>query len=91
MRHAFLDRYRQGTSVIHGLDPRLKLLATFAFIVATTATPPGAWLTFGLLTAVALGTILLAQVPLGDALKHSTIALPFAGMVALSLPFTRGG
>jgi cobalt/nickel transport system permease protein len=91
MSHTFLDRYRQGTSLIHRLDPRLKLLATFLFVLATTSTPPGAWLTFGLLAVAALAAILVSKVPLLEALKHSTIALPFAGMVALSLPFTRGG
>jgi len=91
MRHTFLDRYHQGTSLVHRLDPRLKLVATLVFVVASTSTPPGAWLTFGLLAAVAVAAILVARVPLLDALKHSSIALPFAGMVALSLPFTRGG
>ena len=41
MRHSFLDRYRQGTSLVHRLDPRLKLLATLAFVLAVTTTPPG--------------------------------------------------
>ena len=91
MRHTFLDRYHHGTSLVHRLDPRLKLLATFGFVIATTSAPPGAWATFGLLAAVALAAIGVSRVPVGDALKHSTIALPFAGMVALSLPFTRGG
>ena len=91
MRHSFLDRYREGTSLIHRLDPRLKLLATLAFVLATTTTPPGSWLAFVPLAALALSAIVSAEVPLTEALKRSTIALPFAGMVALSLPFTRSG
>ncbi len=91
MRHSFLDRYHQGTSLIHRLDPRLKLLATLAFVLATTTTPPHAWPTFLLLAALAVAAILVAEIPLGEGLKRSTIALPFAGMVALSLPFTRAG
>ena len=91
MRHSFLDRYRQGTSPIHRLDPRLKLLATLAFVLAATSSPSLAWPSFLLLAALALGAFLLAEVPLAEGLKRSTIALPFAGMVAISLPFTRGG
>jgi cobalt/nickel transport system permease protein len=91
VRHSFLDRYRHGTSVVHRLDPRLKLLATLAFVVATTTMPPRAWPGFVLLASLAAGAILAAEIPLLQALKHSTIALPFAGMVALSLPFTRAG
>ena len=91
MRHSFLDRYREGTSPVHRLDPRLKLLATLAFVLAVTTTAPNGWLAFVLLAALALAVILLSQVPLKEVLKQSTVALPFALMVAISLPFTRGG
>ncbi len=91
MRHSFLDRYHQGASLVHRLDPRLKLLATLAFVVAVTSTPPRAWPAFLLYAALAIGAILLSKVPLADGLKRSMIALPFAGVVALSLPFTRAG
>jgi cobalt/nickel transport system permease protein len=91
MRHSFLDRYRQGTSLIHRLDPRLKLLATLAFVLVVTTTPPGNWLVFALLAALAIGAVLVAEIPLVDGLKHSAVALPFAGMVAISLPFTQAG
>jgi cobalt/nickel transport system permease protein len=90
-RHNFLDRYRQGTSLVHSLDPRLKLLAVLAFVLAATSTPPPAWPAFLLLAALALGAIGLARIPLVEGLKRSAIALPFAGMVALSLPFTQAG
>jgi cobalt/nickel transport system permease protein len=91
MRHSFLDRYREGSSLIHRLDPRLKLLATLAFVLATTTTPSRGWLAFVSLAALALSATVTAGIPLAEALKRSTIALPFAGMVALSLPFTQGG
>jgi cobalt/nickel transport system permease protein len=91
MRHSFLDRYRKGTSLIHRLDPRLKLLGTAGFLLAATTTPSGAWVAQASLAALAIGTVLLASVPLAEALKRSTVALPFAAMVALSLPFTQRG
>jgi cobalt/nickel transport system permease protein len=91
MRHSFLDRYRQGTSLVHRLDPRLKLLATLAFVAVVTTTPPGNWLAFGLLTILAIGTLLVAEIPLVEGMKRSAVALPFAGMVAISLPFTQAG
>jgi cobalt/nickel transport system permease protein len=91
MRHTFLDRYREGTSLMHRLDPRLKLLATLAFVLATTSTPARAWPTLVLLGGLALGAILASRIPPIEALKHSAIALPFAAMVAVSLPFTRAG
>ncbi len=91
MRHSFLDRYRQGTSLIHRLDPRLKLLATLAFVLVVTTTPAGSWLAFSLLAALAIGMVVVAEVPLLEGLKRSAVALPFAGMVAISLPFTQAG
>ena len=91
MRHSFLDRYRKGTSLIHRLDPRLKLLAVLAFVLVVTTTPPGGWSAFALLAVLAIGAVLVAQVGLVEGLKHSAVALPFAGMVAVSLPFTQAG
>ena len=91
MQHSFLDRYRKGTSLVHRLDPRLKLLAVLALVLVVTTTPPGNWAAFALLAALAIGAVLVAQVGLVDGLKHSAVALPFAGMVAVSLPFTQAG
>ena len=91
MRHSFLDRYRQGTSLVHRLDPRLKLSATLAFVLTVTTTLPGDWLAFALLAALAIGAVLIAEVPLLEGLQRSAVVLPFAGMVAISLPFTQAG
>jgi cobalt/nickel transport system permease protein len=91
VRHSFLDRYCHGTSLIHCLDPRLKLLATLTFVLAATSTLPGAWMSLLLLTMLALAAILVSQIAPAEILKRSAIALPFAGMVALSLPFTTDG
>jgi len=91
MGHTFLDRYYRGTSLIHHLDPRLKLLATLAFILVASSTPPRAWPAFGLLAVLVLAAILASHIPPVEVLKRSLITLPFAGMIALSLPFTQGG
>jgi len=91
VRYSFLDRYLEGTSPIHRLDPRLKLLSTLAFVLATTSTPPSAWPVFSSLAVLAWAAIFVSRIPLFQALKRSAIALPFIGIVALSLPFTQGG
>jgi cobalt/nickel transport system permease protein len=90
VRSPFLERYLQGTSLVHRLDARAKLLATLAFVLATSLTPPRAG-ALALLGALALAAIVASRVPLLEALKRSSLVLPFAGMVALSLPFTRAG
>ena len=91
MDHSFLERYQAGSSVVHSLDARLKLLATLAFVLVVTSAPVAAWSAFLLQGVLALFVVFAARIPLIEVLKRSAIALPFAGMVALSLPFTRGG
>ena len=91
MGHTFLDRYHHGTSLIHRLDPRLKLLATLAFILVTSTLPPQSWPAFALLAGLALAAVAAARIPVLEVLKRSMIALPFAGMLAISLLFTRTG
>ncbi|MBN1140023.1 MAG: cobalt ECF transporter T component CbiQ [Anaerolineae bacterium] len=86
-----LESYHVADSPIHRLDARLKLLATLAFVLAVTSLPPSAWAALLLLGVVALALTVSSRVPLVTALKRSLIALPFAGMIALSIPFTRGG
>jgi cobalt/nickel transport system permease protein len=44
-----------------------------------------------LLVALALGAILVSQIPLIEALRRSWVVLPFAGMAAISLLFTQAG
>jgi len=91
VHNRLLDRYLQGVSAVHRLDPRLKLLATLAFVIVATSMPPHAGVAFLLLTSLALGVTLLSRIPLLEALKRSMVALPFAGMAAVSLPFTQDG
>jgi cobalt/nickel transport system permease protein len=84
------DQYRRGSSRIHWLDPRIKILGTLLFIVAATAMPNGKWLSFALLLIAT--TVVAASSGLGwaFALKRSFIALPFA-LAAITLPFTVPG
>ena len=91
MQHAVLDRYLQRNSLVHELEPRLKLVAVLAYILAATTLPMQGWLGYIGLALLAALAILAARVPLGLMLRRSAIALPFVGVVALSVPFTRGG
>jgi cobalt/nickel transport system permease protein len=85
-----LDQYQEGDSVIHRLDPRVKLVLTLAFIVTVTAAPHGAWLSF-LLLLLAIGVIIVvSRVAPSPILRRSMIALPFA-LVAVTLVFTTKG
>jgi cobalt/nickel transport system permease protein len=91
MKHAFLDQYSYQDSLVHRLDPRVKLVATLAFILAVTVTPPPAWPAFSVLLMLVLGLIGAAHLSLGVGLRRSMIAIPFTLVVALSIPFTTAG
>jgi cobalt/nickel transport system permease protein len=79
MMHAHtLDRYQAGASLVHRLDPRVKVIVTILFIVSNVALPDGAWLAF----LLAWGTLIigsaLASLGYGYLLRRSFVALPFA-------------
>lgn len=87
------DHYHRGSSRLHRLDPRIKIVATLLFIFVATilpATNAGTWAAFALLFAATL--VVAAQSGLGVmyALRRSFVALPFA-LAAITLPFTVRG
>ena len=59
MRFESLERHGEGgDGPLHRLDPRVKLVATVAYVVGVVATPPGAWRALaaeGLALAFAVG------------------------------------
>ena len=91
MKHAFLDQYSYRDSLVHRLDPRVKFVATLAFVLAVTATPSPAWPAFSVLLILVLGLIWAARLSLVVGLRRSMIAIPFSLVVALSIPFTTAG
>ena len=86
----FADQYQRGSSLLHRLDPRTKLIGAVAFIAAATILPPGSWLSYALLLAGIVAAAWASGLGIGYALRRSFIALPFA-LAAVTLPFTVPG
>ncbi len=84
------DRYEHRESLIHHLDPRVKVVVTVLFIISNVLLPDGAWLAFALAWGVVLLTNTLAGLDLGYAFKRSFVALPFA-LAGITLVFTVPG
>ena len=85
-----LGRYLQGDSWIHKLDPRTKLIGTFAFVLVIFLA--NNWITYGLLIAYTLIALLLSKIPLGffwKGIKPLIWVILFT--VALQILFTSGG
>lgn len=84
------DRYHHGHSLIHELDPRIKVVVTVAFIVSNALLPDGAWIAFGLAWAFILFANALSGLGIGFTFKRSFIALPFA-LSAITVLFSLPG
>ncbi|MDY7041860.1 MAG: cobalt ECF transporter T component CbiQ [Chloroflexota bacterium] len=91
MKHAFIDKYSDLDTFFHRLDPRTRILATLAFILAVMVTPPTAKPAFALYVALIGGLVLLAQLPPLHVLKRSAVIVPFVLMVAIFIPFMGQG
>jgi len=81
------DRYHSHDSLLHHLDPRVKVLVTVAFILSNALLPDGSWLAFGVAWLILLVGNDLARLGLAYTLKRSFVALPFA-LAAISAMFS---
>lgn len=85
-----LDPYQDEDSLIHRQDPRVKLVITLTMIVAVTALPPGAWISYLFCLASVVLIVGLSRVRPALIMKRSLVAIPFA-LVAFTLIFTVEG
>ena len=90
MHFHFLDPYRERQSVIHALDPRVKLVFTLAFILTMALLPFGAWPVYVLMLTLSLSITVLSELGLKYVLKRSLLAIPFV-LAAVPLLFTVKG
>lgn len=88
---AFFERYTYVISPVHALDPRLKVLAALALVAAIVASSPLTPLEFAATAALLIAVALLAKLPARHVLSRSAIVLPFAGMLALTMPLRHLG
>jgi cobalt/nickel transport system permease protein len=72
-----IDHYLKLQSPIHGLDGRVKLVFTLAYILCCSFLPVGAWLSYILLLAILVILMLLADVGISYVIKRSLLSLPF--------------
>ncbi len=86
----FLDPYRPRPSLIHRLDPRIKLVLALAFIFTTALMPVGAWTVYVLLFSIVLSVELLSELGVGYVLKRAAFVLPFVLAALPVLVTTRG-
>lgn len=77
-------------SVLHRLDPRVKIVTTFGLILGIILTADGAWLTFACLWALIVLLARAGDLSVWRLARLAGVALPFA-LAAATLPFTVPG
>lgn len=90
MHDNVFDRYHSHESLLHHLDPRVKVLVTVIFILSNALLPDGAWLAFIFSWLLILTCNQLSQLGLGFSFKRSFVALPFA-LAAITAIFSIPG
>ncbi len=87
MRHNFIDRYAVLDSPLHVLEPRTKLLAFTAMIVAVLWIPMShgsMFIAYFFATAILMG---ISQVPLNYIVGRTLVILPFIVLASLAVPW----
>jgi cobalt/nickel transport system permease protein len=54
-------------------------------------TPADAWITYGIYLAIAAAWLAISRVPVSYVLKRSLVVLPFVLLIAVFIPFFKGG
>jgi cobalt/nickel transport system permease protein len=85
-----LDPYVAAPSVVHRLDPRVKVVLVLSFIAAVATLPAGAWSAYMLCLSLTIAAAILAEVGVGRVLRRSALALPFV-LAAAPLVLTAPG
>ncbi|MEE9513793.1 MAG: cobalt ECF transporter T component CbiQ [Anaerolineales bacterium] len=80
------DQYRHRESLIHNLDPRVKVVVTLFFILVVGLVRDGSWIAFGALLLGIIGYAAASRLGMFYAVRRSIIAIPFL-LAAAPLPF----
>lgn len=91
MHHPYVDEYSGINSFIHRLEPRVKIIGFFVFIVFIVLSKPGSFLAFALYASLAAILILASRIPFKFIFKRSLVVVPFVLMVSAFIPFIEDG
>lgn len=89
--HDFGERlYIHRHTPVHRLEPHVKIVAAFLFIVVVILTPITNWVAYAAYALLILGTIVIARLPLGTVFVRALIEVPFI-VFAVLMPFFGSG
>jgi cobalt/nickel transport system permease protein len=91
MHHSFLDKHAGLDSLLHRLDPRVKIIVFFVFIISVVFTGPREFMLFAAYGAIILAIVAISRIPLLFVLKRSLVVMPFVLVIAAFIPFFKKG
>jgi cobalt/nickel transport system permease protein len=86
MKHDFIDKYSDSDSFLHRLDPRGKIIASVAAILAVVSEPAGELLPFAFYYLFILGLVVMSNLPIRFILSRCFQASPFIIAAAVFYP-----
>lgn len=91
MHHPYIDKYGTLDSVIHKLDPRVKIISALILVVGIIFTKPASVMSFALFAVFICGVIALSEIPALFIFKRSLVVIPFVILISLFIPFIKEG
>ncbi|MHB8869795.1 MAG: cobalt ECF transporter T component CbiQ [Thermoleophilia bacterium] len=89
--HHFLTDARFGTSPIHRLDPRVKIVGFLGLTIVSVSTPATEAWAFALYFALLLFLVGMSRLPLIFLVRRAALILPVVGVAVVFLPFLHQG
>lgn len=87
--HEGIEEVAAGTTVVHRLDPRVKIIGLIGLAIVSATTPVGRWAAFAGYLSMLLALVGLARLPLSYLARRMVVELPFllaAGVLVLTAP-----
>jgi len=78
MHHVLVDRWSRGSSPLHALDPRVKILSLLVLLIVLATTAANAAVPLTIDAALLVAGILIAGLPPGTLLLRAMAVLPFS-------------
>ncbi|MDO8734587.1 MAG: cobalt ECF transporter T component CbiQ [Elusimicrobiota bacterium] len=87
MKHSYIDKYCGLGSFLHRLDPRVKILPFFVFILLVVSVHPYNFNFFAVAFLLILFLMAVSKVPLKHFAGNVRNVMPFAVLVVIFVPF----
>ncbi|MFZ0391875.1 MAG: cobalt ECF transporter T component CbiQ [Calditrichia bacterium] len=91
MKHEFLDHHREGNSLVHRANARLKLVMLLLFVLSVVSVPSRRFSAFILLCIIPLLLAILSGIPVSHFLSKIFKIYPLIFIMTFLLPFLPSG